>query len=471
MTCRPSELPHTEQRPLPRSATVLGLGRTGVPVALYLSRHGVDVLATDARKDLDPQTTNELLAAGVHLELGANRVREGDLVVISPGIKPASELFKEAHASGAEVISEPELFARCFDGPIVAVTGTDGKSTVTTWAAHLLMESGIDARAGGNLGNPLIADLDDPPEVAVVEISAFQLVTTPTLRPAAAAVTNLADDHLDYFSGDRQAYFASKRHLVDLCGPGSAVVLPGGSSGMRDWPIPEGATLLRTGLDAREAPAAYPSEGLLCLRVARPGGSRPATHEPLVAVDELPLAGRHNQKNALMAAALARWAGATHEGICKGLRSYRPLAHRCQPVATIRGVHFVNDSKATNPHAASAALVGLDGPLVLIAGGSDKGTDFTAFGKLLSERTRALVATGDTAPKLLAAVPTGFPAQEAGDLDGAIRIAFEQAKPGDTVLLSPACASFDRFRSFEHRGEVFCDLVERLRDEIGGCPT
>ena len=468
MSRRPTDLPRTTPRPLPASATVLGLGRTGVPVALYLARRGVDVLATDSREDLDPALRAELRDAGVHTELGRNRVREGDLVVISPGIKPASDLHKEAHARGAEVVSEPELFARCFDGPIVAVTGTDGKSTVTTWTAHLLEQSGIDARAGGNLGNPLIADLDDPPEVAVVEISAFQLVNTPTLRPAAAAVTNLADDHLDYFGGDRAAYFASKRHLVDLCGPGSAVVLPGGAQEMSAWSFPVGATVLRTGLDPREAPAAYPADGILCLRVARPGGSRPATHEPLVSVDELPLAGRHNQMNALMAAALARWTGATHEGICQGLRSYRPLAHRCQPVATIRGVRFVNDSKATNPHAASAALRGLDGPLVLISGGSDKGTDFTAFGRLVAERTRAMVATGDTAPKLLAAVPEGFPAQEAADLDGAIRLAFAKAEPGDTVLLSSACASFDRFRSFEHRGEVFCELVEKLREELEG---
>ena len=447
---------------LPESVSILGMGRTGVAVARYLAMRGVDICASDSREALEPGISEELSSLGVRLVLGANEIRSGDTVVISPGIKPHSALFKEAQERGSEVISEPELFSRVFSRPIVSITGTDGKSTVTTWIAHVLNQAGKKALAGGNLGNPLLGEEAlEALDVAVLEISAFQLVTTHTLRSSVAVVTNIAEDHLDYFQDDAKAYESAKRRLVDLCNGESRVVLSGEDPTLRSWSVPAGASVFYSARSSGPDISAWCEGGFLCLGISSEGE---ALDSPLrvLPLSDLPLVGAHNERNALQVILAATFMGVPLEDIRRGLRSYEPLPHRCAVVGEVGGVRFINDSKATNPHAAMAALRGIDEPVILIAGGSEKGSDFVEFGQAIHSCTRALVATGETAPRIMDSLPEGHRAILCEDMESAVRAAFDMAKPGDTVLLSPGCASFDAFRSYGHRGEVFTELVREL---------
>ena len=452
---------------IPAKVSVLGLGRTGIATARFLADLGVDVVASDNNEKIDPTVQMDLDARGVRVELGRNIVREGDTVVISPGIPPHSALFQHAQKMGGELISEPELFSRIFPKPIVAITGTDGKSTVTTWIAHILNLSGIKAIAGGNLGNPLLGEEGlDLLDVAVLEISAFQLVTTQTLQPAVAVVTNLAEDHLDYFEGSAESYEAAKRKLVDLCGQGSKVVVPAYDPVVLGWDIPLGAQRLLSSRSPGEGNAAWLEGGAIWLGVDEAG--KPLSEPVAVgSISDLPLVGAHNEKNALQVVLATRLMGVSLDSIRAGLTNYEPLPHRCTVVGTVDGIRFIDDSKATNPHAAMAALEGLDCSVVLIAGGSEKDSSFEAFGLAIGHHTRAVVATGETAERILGSVPAGHPAVHAKTFEEAVRSAFKLAKPGDTVLLSPGCASFDSFRSYGHRGEVFSALVLKMRSELG----
>ena len=449
--------PITEPRPLPERASVLGLGRTGISTTRYLAQNGVDVLASDQRTELPAGVAEELRDLGATISLGANQVREGDLVVISPGIAPHNPLFQEAHDRGSEVISEPELFARQFNKPIIAITGTDGKSTVTTWTAHLLNEGGVRAVAGGNLGNPLVDELSRPElEVAVLEISAFQLITTPSLVPAVAAVTNLADDHLDYFDGDAQAYANAKKHLVDLSRPETLVILPSDNEPPRIWSDSADGISVHVGLERWPDMAGWLEDGKLMIQLP---GEAP---EFLIRKDELRLVGLHNVRNALYASLIARWFGVTQSAIRHGLASYEALPHRCRVVRRLDGVRYINDSKATTPNATMAALSGIEGSIVLIVGGSDKGSDYTELGAAIREQSRLVIAMGATAHEILDAVGPAHPQMLVSDLQAALSCARERALAGDVVLLSPACASFDQFKNYGHRGDVFTALVEAM---------
>jgi UDP-N-acetylmuramoylalanine--D-glutamate ligase len=433
------------------------MGVTGMSVACFLGGVGVDVLASDSRDALDPGSEARLRDAGVTVTLGANHVRPGDTVVISPGIPPGATLFREAHALGSEVISEPELFARCFGGPIVAITGTDGKSTVTTWIAHLLAVSGIGAVAGGNLGNPLIEEIGRAEmEIGVLEISAFQLITTPALAPAVALVTNLADDHLDHFGGDRVAYAAAKRRLVELCRPGATLIRADNDAAIGGWSAADGVHTHRYGSAATSA--AWMEADALWLSTEEHGFVRLGDR------GGLQLVGLHNAWNALGASIAAYAAGADLDAIREGLQSYTALPHRCAVIRTLRGVRWVNDSKGTTPHATSAALSGMSDPVVLIAGGSDKGADFDSLGALVRQHTRHVLLIGETAEAIATAIGPGHPVENSSTLEAAVERAAAIARPGDTVLLSPACASFDMFESYARRGECFEALVLRLSE-------
>ena len=457
------KLPITTKQELPRRVSVLGLGRTGIAVAEYLGAKGFDVIASDKRSEVDPEKVASLEAMGVEVTLGENIIRNDDLVVISPGIPPHHPLFIEAQEKASEVISEPELFARVFGRPIIAITGTDGKSTVTTWTAHILQEAGIDTIAGGNLGNPLITEADRADlKCAVLEISAFQLVTTPTLQPAITAITNLADDHLDYFNGDAKAYEEAKRKLVRLSPINGCVVRPDDDPVVSQWPLPEGVESLDVSLEDDPQKAGWIQEGVLFVRSQ---GSE-STAEELLHMNELPLVGSHNVRNALFAALMAFRAGASKEAVIKGLLSYEALPHRCAVINRVNGIRFINDSKATTPNATMAALKGLDEQLVLIVGGSSKGSDYSELGKMIHQKSKAVVATGDTAQAILDAVADEHPQFLEPTLESAINKAYSLSEPGGTVLLSPACASFDSFQSYGHRGEVYTALVQELKQRI-----
>lgn len=424
--------------------TVVGAGRSGVAASNALATRGGDVRLVEARPDA-PRPAG--LRPAVAFEAGTNAPRPGDIAVLSPGIPEVSPVRAEIAALAAESIGEVELFWRLSPATVAAITGTDGKSTTTTMLGAIVAAAGRPNFVGGNLGNPLCEGLDEitADHVVVAEVSCFQLTTCDTFRPRVAIVTNIAEDHLDYHGGF-QAYQAAKRRVYSHMGAGDTVILNGDDPHIARWPRPVGPTVETFSLTDADA------EGHLA-------DDRLVVHgAPLMLRVELPLLGDHNVQNALAAALAAAALGIAPEITRRALMAYAPLAHRLQPVATDDGLRWVDDSKATNPNAAAAGIRAIEGPLILLCGGSSKDADFTEFGALIRERARAAVCYGQTRDALAKAVGHDR-ATVVETLAEAIAYARSIAGPGDTILLGPACASFDQFRSYAHRGDVFRALV------------
>ncbi len=430
--------------------SVVGAGRSGIAAANVLATRGGDVVLFEARATA-PRPAN--LHPAVAFEAGTNSVRPGDVAVLSPGIKEVSPVRGQIAAAAGEVIGEVELFYRLCPAPILAITGTDGKSTTTTMLGEIAARHQAGVFVGGNLGNPLCEGLDDltPSSLVVAEISGFQLTTCVSFRPRVAILTNIAEDHVDYH-GSMEAYQAAKRRVFREMTAEDVLILNADDPAISAWERPEAPTVLRFSLTDPGADAWYAGR---CLWIRVDGEAK-----PLMKRSDLSLLGRHNVANALAAAlAASRW-GIPFEAIKGALGAYRPLPHRLATVATVGGVRWVNDSKATNPNAASAGIRAIeDQPLVLLAGGSDKDSDFSALGALIRERTKAAVLFGATRHAIAKAIGEGHPVIVVETLPEAVAAARDLAKPGETVLLSPACASFDQFRSYEHRGEVFAELI------------
>lgn len=441
--------PRTPREAPPKCVSVLGLGRTGRAVALYMAEQGARVIASDA--SMDDSKDAPLREAGITLRRGENWVEPGDVVVISPGIRPHSALFKQAHALGKMVWSGPELFARLSGIPIIAVTGTDGKSTVTTWIADLLTRSGVVACAGGNLGKPMVSWLSEGVEmdVGVVEISAFQLQTTAAFSPAITLITNVVDDHLDYFQGSASDYRGAKRKLLELTRPGAAFIAPSWDPEIASWDRPIGIQHCPfhrgEGKGIRVVQDTLVEDGVLRVRSK-----------------DMHVQGIHNLYNGAMVVSVARLLDIPSSIVDLSLREYRPLPHRCEGIGTKRGVRFVNDSKATSPHAAMAAIQGVSGGVHVLMGGSEKGVSFQSLFSLCRQRRIRVYAYGETGPSISNGV--GDLAEVFHDLAGALASAYQRAEWGDTILLSPACASFDQFSSFEERGDRFREWVGALSE-------
>ena len=426
------------------SWSVVGLARSGVAAANALVRRGERVLASDLRRDVDLSR----LDPAVEVALGENRLRAGDTVVVSPGLRPGLPVFREAAERGLEVIGEIGLFQRLEpDAPILAVTGTDGKSTTTTWLGHMVAEAGLPVWVGGNLGTPLCEAVDGLVDGAVVvaEVSCFQLWTSPAFHPRVAVATNIAEDHLDYFAGSFDRYVAAKRALLAHLGPGDAAVLNREDPVLATWRAPRVLWYGVSGGDLRV------EDGVLC-----------AGDRLLAPVDALPLPGRHNVENALAAAGGALAFGIDVEAVERGLRTYQGLPHRVERIRTLDGVTWYNDSKATNPHASEAALRSFQAPFVLICGGSEKGSDFDAWASLVVERCHHVVCIGETAPRIVAALRDRVPVETVDGLSSAIAAARRAARAPGVVVLSPACASYDQFQSFEDRGDQMRAMVLSL---------
>jgi len=433
--------------------SVLGLARTGVAAANWLAMHGMDVLASD------PKPAGELPLDRLHPAVktvpGRNEVREGDVVVISPGIKPHTPAWNLAHEKGSEVLSDIDLFARLCPCPIVAVTGTDGKSTTTALIGELLRGAGNDTFVGGNIGWACMEGLDGltPQSVAVLEVSCFQLTHCPTFSPAVAVVTNIAEDHVEYH-GTFQAYVEAKQMIYANMGPGQRLVVNGDDPEIAKWRLPEGVEVRRFGWQDR-------FELWADDRAVYVDGRRQHGH------DELRLPGRHNVENIMAAVAAVEGRFATPERFLPALRGFAGLEHRMEFVAEIRGVSWYNDSKATNPHAATAVLNAFSDRFWLLAGGYEKGSDFSELGKLVGEKTLGAVLFGVTKHRIADTIPAGHPVHLVENLPQAVQRAFELARPGQRVILAPACASFGEFKDFEHRGHVFKELVRRLAQTRG----
>ncbi len=432
--------------------TVVGAGRSGVAAANVLARRGGDVVLVEANPDaqrpdgLDPR---------VAFEPGTNRVRPADIAVLSPGIAEVSPVRGQIAVAASETIGEVELFHRLCPAPILAITGTDGKSTVTTMLGAICEASGRPTFVGGNLGNPLCEGLDalTPEHVVVAEISCFQLTTCHQFRPRVAVVTNIAEDHTDYH-GSFEGYQAAKRRIWMNMGPADTLIVNADDPYIAQWKLPDAPRVQRFSVGGRPAEARLEG-GLLRLLVD-------GEIVDLMRRDELNLLGLHNVANALAAASAAVAFGIDPQVARRALLAYQPLPHRMALVGSFGGVRWIDDSKATNPNAASAALRAVEGDLVLLAGGSSKDTDFSEFGALVRDKTRAAVLFGQTRHQLAAAIGDEHPLAVVETLGEAVAMAQTIAKPGDTVLLSPACASFDQFKSYAHRGDVFAGLVRAL---------
>ncbi len=450
-----------------QSFSVVGMGRSGLAAARVLSRLGADVLLSDRADNESLRGQAASLGPRVEVVLGREVVRPGDTVVLSPGIPPSAPAFREAYRSGGEVMGEVELFYRLWPGRIVAVTGTDGKSTVTTLLAHLLNAGGVRAHAAGNLGNALcdlLAEDDpDPSDVVVAEVSCFQLITTSRFRPLVAVVTNLAEDHIEYH-GSFKAYVRAKARVVANQAAGDWFVRnrddPILAGWLRAWhPVApdQGQGVLEVSRNGPVRDGAWTWDGVL--HAAR-GGRSVAL---LPRADFVPV-GPHNTENALLATAAALPFGLDEEALARGLASYRGLPHRIEFVGEVGGVRFYNDSKATNPHAAATALRAFDEPVVLIAGGYEKGLPLDPVLARIPGRCAAVVLCGDSAARMAREMGDLAPAEVVQDLDAAVVRAFERAREaGATVVLfSPAASSYDRYHGFEERGEHFRRLVEGL---------
>ncbi|AOU99766.1 UDP-N-acetylmuramoylalanine--D-glutamate ligase [Acidihalobacter yilgarnensis] len=439
---------------VPLDNLVVGLGATGLSVARHLAARGESFAVADSRAD--PPGLERLKAECVPLEihLGAfdrslfHRARR---LIVSPGVAVSSPAILEAQAAGAEVLGDIELFARCAHAPVIAITGSNGKSTVTTLVGEMARRAGLNVVMGGNLGTPALDLLAEPePDLYVLELSSFQLETTHSLRPRAAVVLNVSPDHLDRYESIA-AYAQAKARVY--AGAGHCVV-------NRDDPL--AASLVgecaTTGFGLGE-PLLPGDYGLSCVDGIHwlMRGQR-----PLLAANTLRMAGRHNLANALAALALGDEAGLPLTAMLAALRDFPGLPHRCQWVGQYGGADWYNDSKGTNVGATLAAIEGLDGPLVLIAGGQAKGQDFTSLRAALSERARGVVLIGIDAARLREALSDAVPLVEAADMEAAVRAAADFAQAGDRVLLSPACASLDMYANYAARGDSFVRAFEAL---------
>jgi len=451
-----------------RSFSVVGAGKSGLAAANVLARHGGDVVLVEQRADA---TRPDALDTRVAFRAGTNDVRPGDVAVLSPGIPEVSPLRARIAEQASEVIGEIELFYRLLPAsiPVLAITGTDGKSTVTTMLGDIIAASGRPTFVGGNLGNPLCDDLDrlTPEHAVVAEVSCFQLTTCRDFRPRVALVTNIAPDHTDYH-GSFAAYQAAKRLIWRAMTEDDVLIINGDDRHIAAWTLPARPTIRRFSLRDPDADAriVVTAEGTR-LEVRNPGSGAPTGASDggakngrsyIMMRHELPLLGRHNLQNALAAAQMAVDIGVSPAIVRQALSAYRPLPHRLAIVGTFDGVTWVDDSKATSPNAASAGLNAMEGPVVMMLGGSSKDADFSELAALAREKTRAVVCFGATREAIASAIGD-HPKAVAETLPEAIAAAKGFANPGDTVLFSPACASFDQFRGYAHRGEVFTQFV------------
>lgn len=437
-----------------RRTLIVGLGMTGLSVARYLHARGEVFTVIDSRAEppqrqalrtIDPDAP--VLVGEFDPALFADAAR----LIVSPGVPVRHPAIAAARANGVEVIGDIELFAREVKAPIVAITGSNGKSTVTTLFAAMARQAGYRVVAGGNLGPPALDLLARPaPDVYVLELSSFQLETTVSLAPAAAAVLNLSADHLDRYES-LENYAAAKARIFN----GAQIeVINRDDSNVAA--MAAASRCISFGLNA-------PADGHYGLRRDRGRTWLSRGSTPVLAEDELQIRGRHNTANALAALALGEALGETMglppEPMARVLRSFTGLPHRCQRIAERRRVTWYNDSKATNVGATLAALAGLPGKIVLIAGGEGKGQDFSPLRAALTGKGRAAVLFGRDAGIIAEAIEGSVPTVRAADLRTAVNEAARLAQPGDGVLLAPACASFDMFRDYAHRGEVFTAAV------------
>jgi UDP-N-acetylmuramoylalanine--D-glutamate ligase len=442
-----------------RRVLVVGLARSGAAAARVLAERGAHVIGTDRRSAV--AAGGDLAAAGVELHLGGDRpelAAASELVVLSPGVPLDGALAAAARGHGVALIGELELAWRLAAVETVAVTGTNGKSTTTALCAHLLERAGRRVFLGGNIGRPLsellLPETAAAAELAVVEVSSFQLEhlsADGALVPRVGVWLNLTPDHLDRH-GDQARYGAVKRRLFAGQGPEQTAVLFADDGWVQRMGEGLAARRRAFGRDARALTAGD----------CRIDGRRLLLDSGRLELRNPRLAGDHNAENAAAAVLAAAELGVGLPDLQAGLDDFTGLTHRLEPVRELGGVRWINDSKGTNPDATAKSLTGFAGGVILIAGGRGKGTDYRKLRPVVAQRVRRLLLLGEDRERLAADLEGAAELELVADLEAAVARAQQLARPGDTVLLSPACASFDMFDDYAHRGDVFRSLVEAL---------
>lgn len=439
---------------------VVGLARTGVATALFCAERGARVAATDTRSaDELGDCVSKLRDAGVQLQLGgySDAILHGqELVVPSPGVPADAPLLIHARDLKITVWSEIELASWFLHGRLIGITGSNGKTTTTTLVDHILRHAGFATVLAGNIGTPLIAQANKTAEgtVTVAELSSFQLELIETFRPSIAVLLNLTPDHLDRHK-TFSAYAAAKARIFENQIEEDAAILNLDDAASREI-VPSRPQVFWFSRKTNVEQGAFVSNGKLIFR-------RNNEEEEILNCDEISLPGAHNLENVLAATIAARLAGVQSPQIAEAVHSFAGVEHRIEFVAEIHGARYYNDSKATNVDATLKALEAFPGRIIVILGGKDKASDYSPLRELLRERTILALLIGSVAEKIERQIAGSVAIERAGTLERAVQIATCTAQPGDVVLLAPACASFDQFQNYEHRGRVFKELVRQLQ--------
>jgi UDP-N-acetylmuramoylalanine--D-glutamate ligase len=445
-----------------KKVLVVGLARTGIATALFCAERGAHVMATEERPEAKvAEAATKLRAAGVTLELGGHRAEtfvQQDLIVPSPGVPPTMPALAAARAIGVPVWSEIELAWRFLRGRLVCITGSNGKTTTTSLIGHILETAGMPVQVAGNIGTPLISRVDVSSEASftVVEASSFQLESISAFRPDIAVLLNITPDHLDRH-GSIEAYGRAKARMFENQEAEDAAVINADDEIAPQY-APTGPRVFWFSGSKRVANGCYLRGDEVIFRCE-------GVESVLLERKVIGLRGSHNIENVLAAAAAAKLAGAEPAAIAEGVRTFAGVEHRIEYVATISGVEYFNDSKATNVDATLKALDAFAGNVLVILGGKDKGSDYRILRPALRSHARMAILIGSAADKIEAELADVVPVERAETLARAVELASLRAQPGDTVLLAPACASFDQFENYEHRGRVFKQLVRELEKE------
>jgi UDP-N-acetylmuramoylalanine--D-glutamate ligase len=435
-------------------ALVVGLERSGLAALELLKTRGAALIATDSRPIEEmPKAAEVLKRLDVPFKPQLPDVSVGsDWIVLSPGVPADLDWIETARRRGANVIGEVELAGMFLKGKIIGITGSNGKTTTTAMVGHILRESGIPVQVGGNIGTAVTALVagSRPDQWNVLELSSFQLETIRDFRADIGVCLNVTPDHLDRHH-TLENYAAAKGRLFETQQPGDYALLNADDA----WCV--GYSALTSGM-----PLWFSSTRAITPGVWLENGKLWFDGVPLMSAAEIPIRGRHNIENTMAAAAAARLAGAGLAEIASAVRSFRAVEHRLEFVRSVRGVDYYNDSKATNVDATLKALDAFEGGLWVILGGKDKDSDYSVLADALRKKARSVLLIGAAANKIAGQIDSDVPLIHSGTLQAAVNEAYTHAAAGDTVLLAPACASFDQFDNYEHRGRVFKQIVEEL---------
>jgi UDP-N-acetylmuramoylalanine--D-glutamate ligase len=446
-----------------KKVLVVGLGKSGLAAALFLRRRGAHVTVSDVRSaEALAKDIPALLDEGIMVETGGHGLltfRRQDLIVVSPGVPLNTPELAQVKSFGLPVIGELELAARFLKGKTLAITGSNGKTTTTALVGEILEKAGIPTLVGGNIGVPVVALIDQSTDEtwSVLEVSSFQLESTERFHPAIAVILNITPDHLDRH-GSFENYALAKERIFAAQNENDLVILNADNARAAQAAARSVAKVLFFSVEHSVLQGAWVEDGFL---VYRGGKNEPI--EKIMPLSGVPLKGAHNVENVLAAVCASRLAGATAEQVRSGVESFQAVEHRLEFVAKINGVDFYNDSKATNVDATAKAVASFSSGIHLILGGKDKNSDYTQLAQLLRARVRAVYTIGSAAAKIENELRGVVSILSCETLDKAVSAAASAARPGEVVLLAPACSSFDQFENYEQRGKVFKELVNERR--------